>query len=120
MAPASHPVRGQVFEADISGIGRKLWVVVSPTVRNRNLEDVLTVRLTTTPKKPRPSVVELDPRADAPFAGRVICDDIGPIYKDELGAPRGALSAATMTRVDQGLVAALGIDLGRLLATLHR
>jgi mRNA interferase MazF len=109
-------VRGQVFEADVSGIGRKLWVVVSPSVRNRNLDDVLTVRLTTTPKKPRPSIIELDPRADAPFVGRVICDDIGPLYKDELDPARGALSPVTMARVDRGLVAALGIDLRRLLA----
>lgn len=122
MAPASasYPVRGQVFEADLAGIGRKLWVVVSPSVRNRNLDDVLTVRLTTTQKKPRPSIVELDPRADAPFVGRVVCDDIGPLYKDELGPARGALSATTMTRVDHGLIAALGIDLGRLLATIRR
>lgn len=115
MTATSYPVRGQVFQADVSGIGTKLWVVVSPSVRNRNLADVLTVRLTTTLKKPRPSIVELDPRADAPFVGRVICDDIGPLYKDELGPARGALSRATMARVDQGLVAALGIDLGRLL-----
>ncbi|MGH8777095.1 MAG: type II toxin-antitoxin system PemK/MazF family toxin [Jiangellaceae bacterium] len=114
MTFAGYPIRGQVFEADLSGIGPKLWLVVSPNVRNRNLEDVLTVRLTTTPKKPRPSIIELDPRADAPFVGRVICDDIGPLYKDELGQPRGALSLATMARVDRGLIAALGIDLARL------
>jgi len=58
-------------------------------------------------KPPIPTVVELTP-ADGQFVGRVLCDDIGPLYKDELGPPKGALSLATMRRVDLGLRAALG------------
>lgn len=114
MTPTSYPVRGQVFEVDVEGIGRKLWVVVSNNARNRNLDDVLVLRMTTTRKQPRPTIVELDPRADAPFAGRVVCDDLGPLYRDELGPARGALSRATMRRVDRGLTAALDIDLDYL------
>lgn len=115
MAPS--PVRGQVFEVNVEGIGRKLWCVVSNNPRNRHFDDVLVVRLTTTaPKKSRPSIVALDPRADAPFAGRVVCDDLGPLFKDELGPARGALSRATMRRVDHGLTAALGIDVDQLTA----
>jgi mRNA interferase MazF len=113
VAPVPHHLRGQVFEVDIEGIGRKLWLVVSNNPRNRNLGDVLVARLTTTRKEPRPSIVELE-RRDSPFTGRVICDDIGPLFKDELGRARGALSRQTMHRVDRGLVAALGIDPGSL------
>ncbi len=114
MAALSYPVRGQVFEADVAGIGRKLWLVVSNNARNRNLDEVLVARLTTSLRTPRPSIVELDPRADAPFTGRVLCDDLGPLYKDELGHAAGALSRATMRRIDLGLVAALGIDIDSL------
>ncbi len=56
-------------------------------------------------------MVELDPRSDAPLAGRVLCDDPGPLDKDELGRVAGALSRATMRRVGAGLAAALGIDI---------
>jgi mRNA interferase MazF len=106
VASPSHPLRGQVFEVELPGIGRKLWLVVSNNQRNRALDDVLAVRLTTSRKPAIPTVVELTP-ADGQFVGRILCDDIGPLYKDELGPPKGALSPATMRRVNIGLRAAL-------------
>lgn len=106
MVTPPQPLRGQVFEVELPGIGRKLWLVVSNNQRNRALDDVLAVRLTTSRKPAIPTVVELTP-ADGQFVGRVLCDDIGPLYKDELGPAKGALSATTMRRVDIGLRAAL-------------
>ncbi len=109
MDAAPPPLRGQVFSVDVPGIGRKLWVVVSNNQRNRLLDDLLVVRLTTSRKTPRPSIVELTD-ADAPFTGRVLCDDLGPIYREDLTAPPvGALSPATMRRIDDGLRAALAL-----------
>jgi mRNA interferase MazF len=98
-----------VFEVDVPDIGRKLWLVVSNNPRNRNLDDVLVVRLTTSPKPTMPSYVELT-RTDAPFVGRVVCDDLGPLRRSDLGRPRGALSPTTMRRVNDGLRSALALD----------
>jgi mRNA interferase MazF len=47
--------------------------------------------------------------ADAPLTGRVLCDDIEALYKDEITREIGALSPATMRQVDYGLAAALSL-----------
>jgi mRNA interferase MazF len=109
MSPTSGPLRGQVFHADVSGIGPHYWLVVSNNGRNAHLADVLTVMLTTTaPRSPRMSYVPLAKGQD-PFDGWVKCDDIGPLFRDRLGPVRGALSPGTMRRVDIGLAAALNL-----------
>lgn len=100
--------RGQVIRADINLDEPKLFVVVSNNRRNRQLPDVLTARLTTSAKPSIPSVVELD-QSDG-LVGRVVCDDILPIYEDEVLGVVGALSPRTMSSVGRGLVAALGLD----------
>jgi mRNA-degrading endonuclease toxin of MazEF toxin-antitoxin module len=83
--------------------------VVSNNQRNAAFSDVVVVMLTTTPpRSPRPSYVAVD-RARDGFEGWVRCDDIGPLYKDVLGVPQGALSAATMRSVDAGLAHALAL-----------
>ncbi|MCL2466983.1 MAG: type II toxin-antitoxin system PemK/MazF family toxin [Micrococcales bacterium] len=99
-------VRGQVFWADI-GAGRKPYLVVSNNARNRNLGSALVVRVTTTPKPQLASIVELD-HAD-PLVGRVLCDDITVLYPDDHTEPAGALSVATMRRVDSALRVALAL-----------
>jgi mRNA interferase MazF len=87
---------------------RKPFVVVSNNHRNRNLGDCLAVRLTTTRKEPRTTVVPLGP-ADSPLRGFVLCDEITHVYDDELLEDIGALSFATMTAVAAGLKAALDL-----------
>ncbi|USY20041.1 type II toxin-antitoxin system PemK/MazF family toxin [Nocardiopsis exhalans] len=87
---------------------RKPFLVVSNNHRNRNLGDLLAVRLTTTRKEARTTVVPLGP-ADRPLHGYVLCDEITHLYDDELLEDRGALSLATMTRVATGLKAALDL-----------
>lgn len=100
--------RGQVVRANVGLDEPKLFLVVSNNRRNRNLPQVLAVRLTTTPKPALPSIIELG--RPEQFSGRVICDDIVELYADEVLAVIGAMTAATMREVNAGLCAALGIE----------
>jgi mRNA interferase MazF len=100
-------VRGQVVRADVKLNEPKLFLVVSNNRRNRNFPQVICARLTTTAKDPRPSVVELG-HAEG-FHGRVMCDDLEPIWEDEVIQVMGALTPGAMRAVDDGLLAALGI-----------
>lgn len=81
---------------------------MSNNTRNRQLGEFIAIRLTTAPKPHLPSVVELLP-ADRPFTGRIVCDDLGPIYPDDVEEDSGALSPATVRRVDVGRKAALDL-----------
>ena len=49
-----------------------------------------------------PSIVPLSP-ADQPLVGSVVCDDVGPIYLDQVTRDAGALSVATLRRVETAL-----------------
>lgn len=99
--------RGQVIRADIGLDEPKLFVVVSNNRRNRQLGDVLAARLTTSPKPPLPSIVEL---TNETLTGRVICDDIMPIYQDEvIGTIITALSPLAMVAINRALAAALDL-----------
>jgi mRNA interferase MazF len=89
------------------GAGRKPYLVVSNNPRNRQLGTALIVRITTTPKPELDSIIELD-RSD-PLAGRVLCDDITVLFDDDEVVLAGALSPATMRRVDAGLRTALAL-----------
>ncbi len=100
--------RGQVYWADVAGIGRKPWLVVSNNQRNRHLDSVLAVRITTTGRYAgMPTVVSLS--HNDPLVGYVMCDDIWPIYRDEVSDSAGALAQPTMRAVSQALKAALSI-----------
>jgi mRNA interferase MazF len=81
----SVPLRGQVFRVDL-GHGAKPWLIVSNNTRNRNLETVVAMRVTTTSKRADvPTVVPLFP-AD-PLVGYVVVDDLIQLYRDELSVP---------------------------------
>jgi mRNA interferase MazF len=109
MSRSSPPLRGQVFRVDAEGAGPHYWLIVSNNQRNTHLDDVLSVMLTTTPpRSARPSYVPMTKGQD-PFEGWVKCDDIGRLYRDELGPVKGALSPASMRRVDAGLAFALSL-----------
>ena len=99
-----NPTRGRVYIADI-GYGEKPFLVVSNNGRNRALSDCVAVRITTSHKPPLATIIELTP-ADLPLVGRVLCDDITPLYHDEIKRTVGALSLPTMMRVADGLRAA--------------
>jgi mRNA interferase MazF len=98
-----------VIRADVGLTEPKLFVVVSNNQRNRNFDQVLVARLTTSPKRDRPSVVELH-HDHAGFTGRVVCDDIETIWEDEVVEVLGGLEPATMREINRGLAAAFALD----------
>lgn len=99
---------GRVYWAVLDEeIGRKPYLVVSNNRRNRNLTSVLAVRITTSRKPDIPSVVTLSP--GDPLVGFVLCDEVGPLWEDEVQAEGGALSSSTMRAVEAGLHDALGL-----------
>lgn len=101
--------RGRVYGARLGDLPEKYYLVVSNNQRNRKLDSVLAVRLTTSPKPPIPSIVEVR-NEDAGLEGRFVCDDIVEIYHDEITRDIGAVSLGTMRRVAAGLLSALGLD----------
>ena len=102
-------LRGRIYRAHLSHIGEdKYFLVVSNNRRNRAFEQVLAVRLTTTPPRDeRPAMVPLGPGEI--MTGWVSCDDIEVLYDDEVRADLGAVTAPAMRRVEAGLRAALGM-----------
>jgi mRNA interferase MazF len=101
-------LRGRVYGARLEHVhGEKYYLVVSNNRRNEALQDVLAVRLTTSPKPPLPSIVELG--SGEPFDGRAVCDDITQIFRDEVTRDLGALSPAAMAAVAAALRAALSL-----------
>lgn len=100
------PVRGRVYMADV-GNGDKPFLIVSNNARNQKLNSCIAVRLTTSKKPDMTSIVELGP-AD-PLTGRVLCDDLLELFRNELKRDVGALSQATMDQVAVGLRFALSV-----------
>lgn len=101
-------MRGRVYAARLSNLeAEKFFLVVSNNRRNRQLPQVLAVRLTTTPKPVLPSIVEL--RHPEVFIGRAVCDDVIEIWQDEVGRDLGALTHTAMTAIGRGLMAALDL-----------
>lgn len=101
-------VRGRVYAARLSHLDEdKYFLVVSNNRRNRNLSQVLAVRLTTSPKPSLASIVPLGP--PEVFSGSVVCDDIVEIWEDEVRRDLGALSRPAMEAVARGLAAALDL-----------
>jgi len=99
------PSRGQVFRVDL-GHGANPWLVVSNNQRNRALDTVIAARVTTTDRHARlPTVVPLT--GGDPLVGFVLCDDLVPLYRDELAVGLGSLSPVTMRLVSEGLRFAL-------------
>jgi mRNA interferase MazF len=98
-------LRGQVYGVDL-GHGRKPWLVVSNNHRNRHLDTVIAARITSTTKRANlPTVVSL--ASDDPLVGVVLCDDLVPLYDDELTTLLGTLRPSTMAAVSSGLRVAL-------------
>ena len=100
------PHRGQVYRCDL-GYGPKPWLVVSNNSRNRLLDDVIAIRLTTTVRE-LPTWVRLSP--GDPLTGYANADCIEQVGKDELGEYLGALTPASMRDVNQALAIALALD----------
>jgi mRNA interferase MazF len=102
-------LRGTVWEFRLDpAADPKPALVVSNNGRNRSRWPLVhVVRITTAPKEPRDTIVELP--AGEPVPGRVMCDDLAPVAKTALGRQMGALSPATMRRVDVALKRVLAL-----------
>lgn len=100
------PARGRVYRADI-GYGLKPFLVVSNNRRNGQLETCIAVRMTTSVKPEMPSIVVLG--RHEPFVGRVLCDDLVQLFRDELKEDLGAVSRAAMDEVGRAVRHALAL-----------
>lgn len=100
------PARGRVYRADL-GYGLKPFLAVSNNRRNAALDSCLAVRITTSVKPDMTSIVVLD-RND-PVVGRVLCDDLVTLYRDEIRDDLGGVCARTMASVRTGLLHVLGL-----------
>src|SRR5262245_34900240 len=100
---AAEPRRGQIFRVDIGSIGPKPYAVVSNNQRNRLLDSVLAVRITSTDKSHVPTAVPLT-REDS-LVGYLLADDIVELFKDELdvGEYMGALAPSTIPKLNEAL-----------------
>jgi len=99
--------RGEVWWV-ATDYGEKPYLVVSNAARNRHLDTVLAVRITTSPNPPDlDSIVPIEHQGEV--VGRVLCDEIVLVSKSDL---RRRASNAFMPRqmgaVCRGLNAALG------------
>jgi mRNA interferase MazF len=102
-------LRGTVWEYGFAeGEAPKPALIVSNNARNRSaFPSVHVVRLTTAPKPPRETIVDLP--SQETLRGQVICDDLALVRKDRLGRRLGAMSPTTMRRVDDALRVVLAL-----------
>ena len=101
-------VRGQVYFAQLPGIdGEKPYLIVSNNARNTALGTALAVRITTSGKRHVRTAIPL-PDGEC-CVGYALCDDIEPLYPEDVRRLAGALSPPTMLRVADGLRAALAL-----------
>lgn len=99
--------RGRFYLAKLGDDEPKYFLVVSNNLRNRKLDSVITVRVTSTDKSGFPAGVKLS-REDT-LEGWVYCDDIVEIWEDEVMKDHGAATPNTMASVEVALCHALGI-----------
>lgn len=89
--------------------GEKPYLIVSDQHRNRALDTVLCVRVTTSPNPPDiPSVVTIQDRVGT-VVGRALCDEIYLVAKERLKTRKSnAFTPKEMSRICRGLAAATG------------
>lgn len=107
--------RGRIYLAplgDEADAENKFWLCVSNNTRNPRLDEFLAVRMTSTRRPKLSTWVALGPE-DKPWVA-VACDDLGPIWRDQVIKDAGALTVVAMRRVERALLVVLGIDLARL------
>ena len=106
------PQRGRIYLAPLgeeTDAESKFWLCVSNNERNPRLDEFIAVRVTTTRRPRLQTWVPLGPQ-DKPWTGSIACDDIGPIFRDQVSKDAGAVSRLTMRAVEKALLIVLGTD----------
>jgi mRNA interferase MazF len=106
----TNAVRSQIYHVDDVGSetgSKHYYVVVSNNRRNRAIDTVLALMITTTDKSHIPTAVQLS--HEDPVAGYVVADDIERLYEDELTRLTGSMSTNTMTGIREALKIALSL-----------
>ncbi|EWM12963.1 type II toxin-antitoxin system PemK/MazF family toxin [Kutzneria sp. 744] len=104
----SRIVRGHVYGAELGDLPEKYYLAVSNNQRNHVLDSFLAVRLSTARKPALDTIVQLE-AVDTPWTGRILCDDIVTVYRDEVTRDMGPLRQAAMLQVSQALRNALAL-----------
>jgi mRNA interferase MazF len=101
--------RGTVWQYGFEeGAAPKPAVIVSANGRNHSRWPVVhVVRVTTARKDPRPTIIPV-PGGEC-IKGSILCDELYPVYKEDLGKHFGGLGPGVMRQVDNGLRAMLGL-----------
>lgn len=106
----TNALRGQVYWVDVGGSkGTHPYVVVSHNDRNRKLDSVLAVMVTSDEnKRVIPTAVPMT--HDDPVSGFAMADILEELYEDEVsGTPGGVLSPRTLLALNAALKIALAI-----------
>jgi mRNA-degrading endonuclease toxin of MazEF toxin-antitoxin module len=103
-------LRSQVYSVDVGGDrGRHYFVTVSNNQRNKKLNSVLAVMVTSTDKSGIPSAVRLTHQD--PVQGYAVADIIEELWDYEVeDPPTGVLSPATMAALNGALRIALALS----------
>lgn len=102
-------VRAQVYFALLPGMkGEKPYLIVSNNARNSALGTALAVRITTSDKLHVRTAIPI-PEGEC-CVGSILCDDIEPLYPEDVRHLVGAMSPSLMLMVCDGLRAALALN----------
>jgi mRNA interferase MazF len=95
--------RGEVYAAILPHIGEeKFFVIVSNNSRNRKLDSVLGLRITSKPKQDDLAIIII-PNGETHLQGRVLCDDINEIFPEDITRLITRFSPSFMQKINQGL-----------------
>ncbi len=110
VSPETQVLRGQIWYADLGFGENKRVLIVSNNARQRQLGDVVAIRLTSKDKPDLPSIVRLEP-AEMPDRSRsyALADDLWVLEKKWLDRQIGGLTPGQMERVSAALRVALDI-----------
>ena len=101
-------VRGQVYFASLPGVdGEKPYLIVSNNARNAALGTALAARITTSSKAHVRTAVAIP--AGECCVGYVLCDDIEPLYPEDVRRLVGGLSMPVMLDVGRALKVAFAL-----------
>lgn len=102
------PYRGSVYLVkSTEGSSERPWIVISNNVRNEFTETVTAVMVTTIQKG---LIHRVEMSSADPIPGFANCDYAKTIHRDEISQDAGALSRATMRKVEQAFKWAHGLS----------